>query len=76
MHTTDVSAQNSSPEGKHRIWNIRAETHLCPPYVDIGRVGILELRNTALRRNGLSTLTTTQENGTYENNVNTPPRKL
>jgi hypothetical protein len=53
MHTTDVSAQSLAPEGMHRIWNIRAETHLCPPYVDISRDGISEFRNTAMRRNEL-----------------------
>ena len=55
MHTTDGSAQSSAPEGMHSIWNIRAETHLCPPYVDVSGDGILELRNTAMRRNELST---------------------
>jgi len=53
MHITDVSAQSSAPEGMHRIWNIRAETHLSPPYIDVCRDGISELRNTAMRRNEL-----------------------
>jgi hypothetical protein len=51
-----VSAKNLAPEAMHSTWNIRTETHLCPPQVDAGAAGILELRNTALRRNGLSTL--------------------
>ena len=54
MHTT--GAQSSAPEGMHSIWNIRAETHLCPPHVDVSRDGILELRNTAMRRTELSIL--------------------
>jgi hypothetical protein len=40
----------------HRILNIRAESHLCPPNVDISIDGISELRDTAMRKNELSTL--------------------
>jgi hypothetical protein len=55
MHTIDASAQSLAPEGMHRIWNIWAETHLCPPNVDISTDGISELRNTGMGRNELST---------------------